>query len=219
MTTEQTGLIERLRERARIRRQIPTRKSVQEGQPDRIADLLEEAAAELEHATNSAGRNTKFSDFIRNASPEEKERVYQGVMERAAERQKAVEAGAAGVEEPGPLDSNDVRAWQTYARSLTARLREMGEQLAWFRDACSVLGFDAPGYAACNPLKERLTELLQAESRLRAAEGDADDEPTEAMLAVKVTQQCCLYNSQVTIHKDTLRAVWKAMNAAAKGEH
>jgi hypothetical protein len=48
-----------------------------------------------------------------------------------------------------------------------------------------------------------------------------DDEPTEAMLAVKVTQQCCLYNSQVTIHKDTLRAVWKAMLAAApsaKGE-
>lgn len=34
----------RLLERARIRRQIPTRKSVQEGAPDRIADLLEEAA-------------------------------------------------------------------------------------------------------------------------------------------------------------------------------
>jgi archaellum component FlaC len=41
-------LVYRLRERARIRRQIPTRKSVQEGQPDRIADLLEEAAERIE---------------------------------------------------------------------------------------------------------------------------------------------------------------------------
>ena len=41
-------LIERLRKRAEIRRQIQTRKSVQEGQPDRIADLLEEAAKEIE---------------------------------------------------------------------------------------------------------------------------------------------------------------------------
>lgn len=41
-------LVFRLRERARIRRQIPGRKSVQEGAPDRIADLLEEAAKEIE---------------------------------------------------------------------------------------------------------------------------------------------------------------------------
>ena len=41
-------LIFRLRKRAEIRRQIPTRKSVQEGKPDRIADLLEEAANEIE---------------------------------------------------------------------------------------------------------------------------------------------------------------------------
>jgi hypothetical protein len=46
MAPEQ-DLIYRLRERARIRRQIHSRKSVQEGKPDRIADLLEEAAAEL----------------------------------------------------------------------------------------------------------------------------------------------------------------------------
>jgi hypothetical protein len=42
------GLIERLRTRAQIRRQIPTRKSVQEGKPDRISDLLEEAANAIE---------------------------------------------------------------------------------------------------------------------------------------------------------------------------
>ena len=41
-------LIYRLRKRAEIRRQIPGRKSVQEGAPDRIADLLEEAANEIE---------------------------------------------------------------------------------------------------------------------------------------------------------------------------
>ncbi len=40
-------LEERLRRRAEIRRQIPSRKSVQEGKPDRIADLLEEAADAL----------------------------------------------------------------------------------------------------------------------------------------------------------------------------
>lgn len=41
-------LVYRLRKRAEIRRQISTRKSVQEGKPDRIADLLEEAANALE---------------------------------------------------------------------------------------------------------------------------------------------------------------------------
>ena len=42
-------LVFRLRKRAEIRRQISTRKSVQEGRPDRIADLLEEAADALEN--------------------------------------------------------------------------------------------------------------------------------------------------------------------------
>ena len=41
-------LVVRLRTRAEIRRQIDSRKSVQEGKPDRIADLLEEAADEIE---------------------------------------------------------------------------------------------------------------------------------------------------------------------------
>ena len=41
-------IIYRLRKRAEIRRQIPGRKSVEEGTPDRIADLLEEAADEME---------------------------------------------------------------------------------------------------------------------------------------------------------------------------
>lgn len=41
-------LVQRLLLRATVRRQITTRKSVQEGKPDRISDLLEEAAAEIE---------------------------------------------------------------------------------------------------------------------------------------------------------------------------
>lgn len=40
-------LVYRLRKRAEIRRNIPTRKSVQEGKPDRIAELLEEAALKI----------------------------------------------------------------------------------------------------------------------------------------------------------------------------
>lgn len=42
-----SDLVDRLRLRARIRRSITTRKSVQEGKPDRISDLLEEAADEI----------------------------------------------------------------------------------------------------------------------------------------------------------------------------
>lgn len=43
-----TKLVERLRIRASIRRQITTRKSVQEGKPDKLSDLLEEAANYIE---------------------------------------------------------------------------------------------------------------------------------------------------------------------------
>ena len=45
---EEQTLVERLRIRASIRRNNKERKSVQEGKPDRIADLLEEAADEIE---------------------------------------------------------------------------------------------------------------------------------------------------------------------------
>ena len=41
-------LVYRLRKRAEIRRQITTRKSVQNNEPDRIADLLEESANRIE---------------------------------------------------------------------------------------------------------------------------------------------------------------------------
>ncbi len=47
--TERQDLVFRLRERARIRRQIATRKSVIEGKADRISDLLEESATLIEN--------------------------------------------------------------------------------------------------------------------------------------------------------------------------
>ena len=49
-------LVYRLRKRAEIRRQIPGRKSVEEGKPDRIADLLEEAANEIEQLRDERNR-------------------------------------------------------------------------------------------------------------------------------------------------------------------
>ena len=49
-------LIDRLRIRARIRRNIQTRKSVIEDKPDRISDLLEEAADEIERL-NTLNKN------------------------------------------------------------------------------------------------------------------------------------------------------------------
>lgn len=58
-----SDLIYRLRKRAEIRRQIDTRKSVQNNEPDRIADLLEEAADQLE-------TYTKVLETIANDYPE-----------------------------------------------------------------------------------------------------------------------------------------------------
>jgi hypothetical protein len=52
-----------LEERARIRRQIPTRKSVQEGAPDKIADLLEEAAKEIQRLRTLAMTDDALKRF------------------------------------------------------------------------------------------------------------------------------------------------------------
>lgn len=56
-------LVYRLRKRAEIRRQIPSRKSVQEGKADRIADLLEEAAAEIERLRDPQTGTPKPDDM------------------------------------------------------------------------------------------------------------------------------------------------------------
>jgi len=48
LPVSEQSLLYRLRKRAEIRRNITDRKSVQENKPDRIADLLEEAANEID---------------------------------------------------------------------------------------------------------------------------------------------------------------------------
>lgn len=61
-------LILRLRIRASIRRQISTRRSVQEGKPDRLVDLLEESANELSRLKNELEfeRNRNIFSFLAN---------------------------------------------------------------------------------------------------------------------------------------------------------
>jgi hypothetical protein len=48
LPVSQQSLVFRLRKRAEIRRQIPNRLAVIEGKPDKIANLLDEAADEIE---------------------------------------------------------------------------------------------------------------------------------------------------------------------------
>jgi hypothetical protein len=55
LPVSEQSLVYRLRKRAEIRRQIADRKSVQENKPDRIADLLEEAADEIERLQEAKG--------------------------------------------------------------------------------------------------------------------------------------------------------------------
>ena len=60
-------LVYRLRKRAEIRRQIPGRKSVEEGKADRIADILEEAANEIERLRDDRNQSfdtPKFAELI-----------------------------------------------------------------------------------------------------------------------------------------------------------
>lgn len=51
LPVSEQSLLFRLRKRAEIRRQIPGRLSVTEGKPDKIANLLDEAADEIERLT------------------------------------------------------------------------------------------------------------------------------------------------------------------------
>ena len=48
LPVQEQSLVFRLRKRAEIRRQIPGRLAIIEGKPDKIANLLDEAANEIE---------------------------------------------------------------------------------------------------------------------------------------------------------------------------
>lgn len=65
LPVDKQSLVFRLYKRAEIRRQIAHRKSVQEGQPDRLANLLEEAAMriqQLETTLAHLSQHTKGKD-------------------------------------------------------------------------------------------------------------------------------------------------------------
>lgn len=71
LPVSEQSLIFRLLKRAEIRRQIPGRKSVEEGSRDRIADLLEEAATKLMHQEQLIGRlEQQISDMHWQLNPD-----------------------------------------------------------------------------------------------------------------------------------------------------
>jgi hypothetical protein len=77
---------------------------------------------------------TKFSEFIRNASLEEKERVYAKVMNEATEAQNN-----AGIN--SQHNACTFRADCQKAEAEIARLREDAERYRWLRPR--IIGFDA----------------------------------------------------------------------------
>jgi hypothetical protein len=159
-----------------------------------------------------------FSDFIRNASPEEKERVYQGVMERAAERQKAVTDGLP--EEPPVYPDGLGRPTVDHADY--DLLRAKAQELVKAEKNLTTL------------LSATNRELESAESALAAAlerekEGAAlservwvPREPTEEMVTAYLdAQREFALNSDaafgVSDPRRNFRAGYKAMLAAAPG--
>ena len=60
------SLVNRLITRATIRRGITTRKSVQNGEPDRLSDLLEEAANEIADLQEQVATLTCDVDYLQN---------------------------------------------------------------------------------------------------------------------------------------------------------
>ncbi len=66
LPVSEQSLVFRLRKRAEIRRQIPGRKSVEEGTRDRIADLLDEAANEIESLKKQVTALKTVLDVERN---------------------------------------------------------------------------------------------------------------------------------------------------------
>jgi hypothetical protein len=62
LPVSEQSLVFRLRKRAEIRRQIPGRLSATEGKPDKIANLLDEAADEIERYRNNILAGAKVVD-------------------------------------------------------------------------------------------------------------------------------------------------------------
>ncbi len=78
--TEEQTLVERLRIRASIRRNNTERKSVKEGKPDRIANLLEEAADGFEYIEGCF--NAAFIEGLHEALLETTDERLKDLVER-----------------------------------------------------------------------------------------------------------------------------------------
>lgn len=83
LPVSEQSLVFRLRKRAEIRRSIKDRKSVQEGAADRIADLLEEAAAELEALRHL---RHELQGVLADSEEGEFDAVCQQTLQRVIER-------------------------------------------------------------------------------------------------------------------------------------
>ena len=66
LPVSEQSLVFRLHKRAEIRRQIPGRKSVEEGARDRIADLLEEAANRITELESQVSNLVGFLEVARS---------------------------------------------------------------------------------------------------------------------------------------------------------
>ena len=105
--TEET-LIYRLRKRVEIRRQISTRKSVQEGKTDRIADLLEEAANELDKL------NVRFEHILDVVFKEQKEATRYWWLLHFATKEQFVLLSEMSIDEKNAYIDNEVNQYDTF---------------------------------------------------------------------------------------------------------
>ena len=69
LPVDKQSLVFRLYKRAEIRRQIAHRKSVQEGQPDRLANLLEEAAMRIQQLETTLAHLSQHTQGKDNFQP------------------------------------------------------------------------------------------------------------------------------------------------------
>ena len=101
-TVNINDIVYRLRKRAEIRRQIPGRKSVEEGKPDRIADILEEAADEIENAQRIVGAVLDRHVAVDGGHADQ----FQPRMQRGEHDRDGVVGGCVGVDPDAAVDAH-----------------------------------------------------------------------------------------------------------------
>lgn len=62
----EANIVHRLMKRAEIRRNIPERRSVQEGKPDRLSDLLDEAAHHILSLEQQIAEESAAAEYWEN---------------------------------------------------------------------------------------------------------------------------------------------------------